>query len=179
MKEIKKDKWYYIRVNQITSKGWGMTFKCDLTFDSFEGPDFCFDCSVINTAHSNTDSLCTNSSCDKPANLLDTMLWLIFGWKGEWYILEFMSTLVNYQMLFFAIFLLVANLLVCSWVINTFTWTAHLGFLAEIWLKCEWYILEFMSTLVNYFRIYVNTGELSNCCDMTYLAESSQCSILE
>ena len=77
----KKDKWYYIRINQITSKGWGMTLKCDLTFDSFGGPDFCFDCSVINTAHSKTDSLCTNSSRDKPSNLLDAMLWLIFGWN--------------------------------------------------------------------------------------------------
>ena len=51
-----------------------MTLKCDLKFDSFEGPDFCFDCSVINTAHSNTDSLRTNSSRDKPAKLLDAML---------------------------------------------------------------------------------------------------------
>ena len=58
-----------------------MTLKCDLTFNSFEGPDFCFDCSVINTAHSNTDSLHTNSSCDIPSNLLDAMLRLIFGLK--------------------------------------------------------------------------------------------------
>ena len=41
---------------------------------------------------------------------------------------------------FFAIFLLVANLLVCSWVINI--WNAHL------------IILEIMSTLVNYQMLF-------------------------
>ena len=149
MKEIKKDKWYYIRVNQITSKGWGMTFKCDLTFDSFEGPDFCFDCSwVINTAHSNTDSLCTNSSCDKPANLLDTMLWLIFGWKGEWYILEFMSTLVNYQMLFFLLFF--SWWLTCLSAPESSILSLELHTLGSL-LKFGWKVND---TLVNYQMLF-------------------------